>query len=85
MMFSKSVTDKIGRTICAVVSLASIGIFGQACSDISPNQQIIDLEITTEVKAGLVSDVRGSSLTNISVNTTNGIVVTLFGQVENAG
>lgn len=48
----------------------------------SPNRQMNDLKITTEIKAKLVSDVEPSSLANIEVNTTNGIV-TLAGQVEN--
>lgn len=48
-----------------------------------PNQQVKDLQITAQVKTKLVSDVRASSLTNIDVNTTNG-VVTLAGQVENS-
>jgi len=48
-----------------------------------PNQQVKDLQVTTQVKAKLASDVRASSLTNIDVNTTNG-VVTLSGQVENS-
>ena len=49
-----------------------------------PNQQVKDLEITAQVKTKLASEVRASSLTNIDVNTTNG-VVTLAGQVENSG
>jgi osmotically-inducible protein OsmY len=49
-----------------------------------PNQQMKDLQITAQVKTKLASDVRASSLTNIDVNTTNG-VVTLAGQVENPG
>jgi BON domain-containing protein len=40
-----------------------------------------DSKITTQVKSKIASDVRFSSLTNVSVNTTNG-VVTLAGEVE---
>ena len=47
----------------------------------SPNAQVQDSKITTQVKSKIASDVRLSSLTNVSVNTTNG-VVTLTGEVE---
>jgi osmotically-inducible protein OsmY len=47
----------------------------------SPEAQVDDLQITTEVKAKLASDIGVSSVTNISVNSTNG-VVTLAGQVN---
>jgi len=40
-----------------------------------------DMQITAQVKSKLVSDVGVSSMTNISVNSTNG-VVTLSGQVD---
>ena len=47
----------------------------------SPEAQINDLEITTQLKSKLASDIGVSSVTNISVNSTNG-VVTLSGQVD---
>jgi osmotically-inducible protein OsmY len=47
----------------------------------SPEGQVNDLEITTQVKSKLPSDVGLSSVTNISVNSTNR-VVTLAGQVD---
>jgi hyperosmotically inducible periplasmic protein len=47
----------------------------------SPEQQVNDLEITTTIKSKLASDVGLSTLPNISVNSTNG-VVTLSGQVN---
>src|SRR5215467_13430152 len=50
----------------------------------SPEAQVDDLQITAQVKAKLASDARVSSVTNISVNSTNG-VVTLSGQVDSAG
>jgi osmotically-inducible protein OsmY len=46
----------------------------------SPEGQVKDLRITAELKSKLASEVRLSTLTNINVNTTNG-VVTLAGQV----
>ncbi len=47
----------------------------------SPEGQVDDLQITAQVKTKLASDVGVSSVTNISVNSTNG-VVTLSGQVN---
>ena len=49
----------------------------------SPEAQANDLHITAQVKSKLVSDVGLSTVTNISVNSTNG-VVTLAGQVDSA-
>lgn len=40
-----------------------------------------DLKIATQLKSKLASDIGVSSVTNISVNSTNG-VVTLSGQVD---
>ncbi|HUB79004.1 MAG TPA: BON domain-containing protein [Bryobacteraceae bacterium] len=50
----------------------------------SPEKQVDDAEIAAQVKSKLASDVGLSTVTNISVNSTNG-VVTLSGQVDNAG
>src|SRR5262249_50044765 len=47
----------------------------------SPRIQVNDARITAEVKSKLAQDVMPSSLVNVKVNTTNG-VVTLAGQVE---
>lgn len=47
----------------------------------SPEAQVSDMEIATQLKSKLASDVGLSSVTNISVNSTNG-VVTLSGQVD---
>jgi osmotically-inducible protein OsmY len=47
----------------------------------SPEQQVNDLEITASVKSKLASDVGLSTVPNIAVNSTNGIV-TLSGQVN---
>ena len=47
----------------------------------SPEGQVDDLKITAQVKSKLASDIGVSSVTNISVNSTNG-VVTLSGQVN---
>jgi hypothetical protein len=49
----------------------------------SPEAQVNDAEITAQIKSKLASDVGLSTVTNISVNSTNG-VVTLSGQVDTA-
>ena len=49
----------------------------------SPEAQVDDLQITTQIKAKLASDIGPASVTNISVNSTNGIV-TLSGQVDSS-
>ena len=65
--------------IMAVVALVS---FVGACkTTTSPGRQIDDASIKTAVKAKLAADVKLSTLTNIEVNSTNG-VVTLAGQVR---
>jgi len=69
--------------IFMVAILATATILTSGCTTTqSPHRQVDDLKITAEVKSKLASDLRVSSLTNIDVNTTNG-VVTLSGQVEN--
>lgn len=79
--------QRCARALCffllMVVLSTLIGVFA-ACNTVQPpNQQVTDAQITTRVKAKLASDVRPSSLANINVNTTNG-VVTLAGPVESA-
>jgi hyperosmotically inducible periplasmic protein len=49
----------------------------------TPAAQVNDLEITASVKSKLASDLGLSSVPNISVNSTNG-VVTLSGPVDSA-
>jgi hypothetical protein len=49
----------------------------------SPEGQVNDLQITAQVKSKLASELTVTSVTNISVNSTNG-VVTLSGQVDSA-
>ena len=65
--------------ILAVVALVS---FVGACKTTSsPGRQVDDTAIKTAVKGKLAADVKLSTLTNIEVNSTNG-VVTLAGQVN---
>lgn len=47
-----------------------------------PEQQVNDAEITARLKAKLVQNLGAGTVTNISVNATNG-VVTLAGTVHN--
>ncbi len=66
----------------AVSSVAALGATGCKTTQ-SPGAQADDAGIKISVKAKLAADVRFSTLTNIEVNSTNG-VVTLSGQVKNA-
>lgn len=70
--------------ILLALAAPSLAVFAGGCNTVqAPNQQVKDAQITTQVKAKLASDVRPSSLANIDVNTTNG-VVTLAGAVESS-
>ena len=65
--------------IAAVVAL--VAFVGACKTTSSPGRQVDDAAIKTAVKAKLAADVKLSTLTNIEVNSTNG-VVTLAGQVR---
>ena len=57
-------------------------IFAAGCNTTqSPHRQVDDARITAEIKAKLAQEITPSSLINVKVITTNG-VVTLAGQVE---
>jgi osmotically-inducible protein OsmY len=72
---------KRSAVLAAVLCACLVGL---ACrTNESPEAQVNDLEIATQIKAKLASDIGPSSVTNISVNSTNGIV-TISGQVDNA-
>ena len=66
-----------------IFALLLLGSLSGCRTNESPEAQVDDLEITAQVKSKLASDVGASSLTNISVNSTNG-VVTLAGQVNSS-
>ena len=66
---------------CLIALLATTVLTTGCGTAQSPRRQVEDTKITAQVKAKLASDVTPSSVTNIEVNTTNG-VVTLAGQVE---
>ncbi len=72
------------RNLALVAGLGTaVGATAACRSTQSASEQIDDTGIKTSVKAKLAEDVRFSTLTNIEVNSTNG-VVTLAGQVHNS-
>lgn len=75
--------SSVSMRIILTVALCAC-LLGIACrTNESPEGQVNDLEIATQIKTKLASDIGPSSVTNISVNATNG-VVTLSGQVDSA-
>lgn len=67
-----------------ILPLALICAFLAGCrTNESPEGQVNDFDIVTQVKAKLASEVGPSTVLNVSVNSTNG-VVTLAGQVDSA-
>jgi osmotically-inducible protein OsmY len=72
------------RSFVGIAALVVLASYVAGCkTTTSPGRQIDDGAIKTSVKAKLAADVKLSTLTNIEVNSTNGIV-TLAGQVETA-
>jgi len=63
-----------------ILILACVAFVGCRTNE-APDAQVSDLRIATDVKTKLASDVGLSTVTNVSVNATNG-VVTLSGQVD---
>jgi hyperosmotically inducible periplasmic protein len=61
--------------------LLTCALFPACRTNESPEQQVDDLKITASVKSKLASDLGLSTVPNISINSTNGIV-TLSGQVD---
>jgi len=67
-----------------LLPLAILCTFLVSCrTNESPEGQINDLEIVANVKSKLATDIGASTVTDISVNSTNG-VVTLAGQVDSS-
>lgn len=61
-----------------------LGLFLVGCrTNESPESQVNDIGIVAQVKSKLASDIGPSTVTNVSVDSTNG-VVTLAGQVDSA-
>ena len=68
--------------ICPLI-LATAAVFAEGCNTTEPpNRQLSDLQVTTRVKAKLASDIGASSLTNVDVTTTNGVVTLLWSSCE---
>src|SRR6202162_2446923 len=78
----KAMANRYSRILQTVAVLVLVGFVISGKTTCSPGRQIDDASIKTAVKAKMAADVRLSTLTNIEVNSTNG-VVTLSGQVEN--
>ena len=75
----------ISKGFCTISLVGTILSFCIACNTTQlANRQVSDTQITADVKAKLASNEGASTLTNIDVNTTNG-VVTLAGQVQSEG
>jgi osmotically-inducible protein OsmY len=70
--------QRVATALATVLLLAGLA----ACKTTSsPHQQVDDGAIKASVKAKLAADVRLSTLTNVEVNSTDG-VVTLAGKVR---
>src|ERR1700722_4524175 len=66
-----------------VLAVLAIGAMVGCRTNESPEAQVDDMKITAQVKEKIASDLGVSTVTNVSVNSTNG-VVTLSGQVKTA-
>ena len=64
--------------VLTLMLTAGIGCSGNQ----SGTQMVDDAAVTTEIKSKLASDVQLSTLTDVEINTTNG-VVTMAGMVSN--
>jgi osmotically-inducible protein OsmY len=71
-------THRVPTALAAILLLVGLA----ACKTTSsPHRQVDDSAIKASVKAKLAADVRLSTLTNVEVNSTDGIV-TLAGKVR---
>jgi hyperosmotically inducible protein len=73
--------NRYSRILQTVAVLVLVAFVAGCKTTTSPGRQVDDAAIKTAVKAKLAADVKLSTLTNIDVNSTNG-VVTLSGQVR---
>jgi osmotically-inducible protein OsmY len=74
--------EEISMRLLLAVALISMSLAGCRTNE-TPRAQVDDLQITAQVKSKLATDVGLSSITDIAINSTNG-VVTLSGQVASA-
>src|SRR4029077_1702990 len=77
----KVMANRYSRILQTVAVLVLVAFVAGCKTTSSPGRQVDDAAIKTAVKAKLAADVKLSTLTNIDVNSTNG-VVTLSGQVR---
>jgi hyperosmotically inducible protein len=74
--------NRLRSTFVLVALTVAFILVGASCkTTTSPKRQVDDAAIKAAVKAKLAADVKLSTLTNIEVNSTNG-VVTLAGMVN---
>ncbi len=71
------------RRLLPLSVLLLCGVFAGCRTNETPEAQVHDMEITASIKSKMASDVGLSTVPNVSVNSTNGIV-TLSGQVDSA-
>jgi osmotically-inducible protein OsmY len=69
------------KLLSFVAALGALAVFAGCSTTQSPERQVDDLSITAEVKSKLASEIGATTVINVDVNTTNG-VVTLAGQVS---
>jgi hypothetical protein len=65
----------------SILLIVECALFDGCRTNETPAAQVDDMRIAADVKAKLASDIGLSTVTNVSVNSTNG-VVTLSGQVD---
>jgi osmotically-inducible protein OsmY len=70
------------KILGVAAAVVLVGFLAGCKTTTTPGRQVDDASIKTAVKAKLAKDVRLSTLTNVEVNSTNG-VVTLAGEVHN--
>jgi osmotically-inducible protein OsmY len=68
------------QTLALTLALACALLSG-CRTNVTPEQQVNDVEIVANIKSKLASEAGISTIPNVSVNSTNG-VVTLSGQVD---
>ena len=78
-LIQRTMTQLCSGIVLALMLTAGIGCSGNQ----SGTQMVDDAAVTTQIKSKLAADVQLSTLTDVEINTTNG-VVTMAGVVSNA-
>jgi len=76
-------TRTLAVTITKLATILILAVSVGCRTNETPENQVTDAKIVTDVKAKLVEGLGAFTVTNISVNSTNG-VVTLSGLVHNS-